>query len=401
MRKLLAGGVTRAGVIALCWASTLYAESSATSSHEQSSSSSPAAEQLTRDCAEAGKLVSRGIQRSDGSEEEERLYRQASGLCEQMAEAHHNLGVVLERRGKLDEAAEAFKKALTVREDPSSRLALASTYVGLEQFEDAEREYQRVLDDTPRNIAALQGMAVTREKKGDLQGALDVLIKARGLEETNAVTLFNLGALYQRSGQMEAARESFEKAAYANPRSYEAQLFAGYLAIQGEDFRKAEPYLRKAIELDRREAAPHRALAYAYEMQDDFVKAEVSYRRAAELDRADREALLGLARVQLELGQPALAKANAGAVLVLDNKDFRGHGLQGWAFFELGDFISAEESFRKAVAANSSSAAAFYSLGLAQRRLGKEGEAEQNIVAAEQLHPSVGESFSKNGWRFF
>ncbi len=75
----------------------------------------PALATSAREQAEV--LVERGLALDDNSEAEADLYRKAIALDPSYASAHFNLGFVLQKLGRLEEALEAFREC--VRRDPS------------------------------------------------------------------------------------------------------------------------------------------------------------------------------------------------------------------------------------------------------------------------------------------
>ena len=91
-------------------------------------------------CTEAATLVRQGVGLSNGSADEEHLYRRAIELCPNMSEARYNLGVALTRQNRRTDAIEAFRKAVELRDDPTFRVALGTTLLEDNALEEAERD---------------------------------------------------------------------------------------------------------------------------------------------------------------------------------------------------------------------------------------------------------------------
>jgi putative PEP-CTERM system TPR-repeat lipoprotein len=89
-------------------------------------------------------------------------------------------GLALLAQGKRDEARARFEKALAL--DPAFTTALinlARVEVAGDDLDAAEGQYRRVLEQDPKNLAALLGMAALAELRKDEAGILEWLNKAQ------------------------------------------------------------------------------------------------------------------------------------------------------------------------------------------------------------------------------
>ena len=72
-----------------------------------------------------------------------------------MAEAYHNLGIVLLKKGNREEANNSFHKAVELKDDPNFRIAVASMAVEDGKLDEAKEQYDKVLQ-SDAGIASLR-----------------------------------------------------------------------------------------------------------------------------------------------------------------------------------------------------------------------------------------------------
>jgi len=94
--------------------------------------------------------------------------------------AYNLTGLALLAQGKLDEARARFEHALEVDQSFNTALInLARVDVADDDIESAGKRYERVLQNDPRNLAALLGMAALAELRKDDAAILEWLNKAQ------------------------------------------------------------------------------------------------------------------------------------------------------------------------------------------------------------------------------
>lgn len=178
--------------------------------------------------------------------------RRATLLDPRFAKAHDALGQVYERQGLLTLAKEAYFTAhrrdptrprflhhlirLFIRMeeyahahaaveglwllDHSSREALSYEALALLQTRSYDRailSFTRLVERSPKDIAAWNNLAVAYFRVGDWQRAREALAMAKALAPDNANVHTNLGVLEARAGRWESAQEAFEAALRLEP----------------------------------------------------------------------------------------------------------------------------------------------------------------------------------------
>jgi Tfp pilus assembly protein PilF len=168
--------------------------------------------------------------------EAERLLRDVAREEPELPAAHVNLGTVLERLGRTDEALAAYAEAL--RLDPGhdvARLNLAALHMARGAPAEAERLYREAIDSDPQAAEPHARLAALVERRGDLEGALTEYRRAVALDPDLAWARNNLGYLLERRGDADGALEQYRAAATSHPDYIVARLnLANLLLARGK-----------------------------------------------------------------------------------------------------------------------------------------------------------------------
>lgn len=154
--------------------------------------------------------------------------------------AHHNLGVALKEKGRIEEAVAHFRKALEIRPNyPDARLNLATTLAEKGDLDSAGTEFAR----------ALRGTA------------------------DDADVYYNLGIAFCSRGRLEEAEAEFRKALAIKPDHVLALMNLGSVLGQKGDNQNAIKYLTRAIEIRPSYAEAHFNLAVAFFIAGEYERA--------------------------------------------------------------------------------------------------------------------------------
>jgi tetratricopeptide (TPR) repeat protein len=140
------------------------------------------------------------------------------------SKAHINLGIGLERNGKLEEAVAQFAQALQL--DPQSARAhcnLANTLAEQHQFEAALRHYAAAIDIEPSYSKAYQNAAATLYELRRFDQAIALLERAKEVSPDDPDIYNSLGLCWAREGRMPQAIECFRQALKLAPGHAEVQ----------------------------------------------------------------------------------------------------------------------------------------------------------------------------------
>lgn len=138
----------------------------------------------------------------DGAEQ---AFRKALALAPSNEAALSNLGYVLEREGKLSDAALQFGKLINLHPTREARFELGRILVNQQQYKEAIAQFQQTLvpvdDKTP---AYLYALGATYGRAGDKVQALRYLEQAKELASSRGQTAL-VGEIDQDLGQVKAS----------------------------------------------------------------------------------------------------------------------------------------------------------------------------------------------------
>jgi uncharacterized protein (AIM24 family) len=189
-----------------------------------------------------------------------------------------------------------------------SHLASAGELVAAKRFDEAEGEILRALSDAPRNVQALNLLALVRYKLGRLEEAHATYREIAGASPQDAHARRNLGLIALKLGNVEEALPELEMAVRLTPGDERAWSYLGYAyAKKGEVVEAAAAFRRAgqdALALELEHAAtvrrPPTPMRYSPSSNGD--------RGAATEARGKTPAITGLGgRSRTAVGAHALA----------------------------------------------------------------------------------------------
>ncbi len=201
-------------------------------------------------------------------DEAEQAYRRALELKPDFAAAHNNLGNVLRLGGRLVEAEQSFRAALAL----------------LPESAEVHNNFGNVLMDAGRTEEAEQFYR-----------------KAAVLAPDYAMAYANRGHALRALGRLEVAEKSYQKAIGLKPDSAEAYYGLGNVRLRGGFPYEAEQAYRQAIALKPDYAEAYAELGEALHSSGRAEEAEQACRQALELKHDQDEAYIGLGNALMDL----------------------------------------------------------------------------------------------------
>lgn len=348
-------------------------------------------------------------------------------------------------------AAETLKKAidLTPNSNPELRKALAQNLLMSEQYDEAEKQFQALVSEDPKDVGLWLRLSQIYRQKRDFAKAREAGDKALELDPGNLEFRYNEVSLLEAEGKLNDAiarlKEILDSTSKRNYSPQEKSNRALLLERIGMLYRSAEQYpaavdsFRQIGDLDT-EMAPRVSAQVidTYRQARDFTKALQEADAAAKKYPSDRVVRVTRASLLADLGK--VDQAVSETKKMLDGKNDREVYLQLAQIFEKGKkfeemakaidaadnlsttkedketvyfmrgamyekikkFEQAEAEFQRVLKVNPSSAAALNYLGymLADRNVRLQ-EALQMITKAVEQEPTNGAYLDSLGWVYY
>ncbi len=174
-------------------------------------------EALALDDAFADAHLGRGLVMEFGfgrSPEAEREYRRAIALRPGFSEAHNDLGQLLAKSGRLEEAVREFDLALgnmLYKEPYVARCNKGEALHRLGRKEEGIAEIKACLSDSPRYCQGHRQMGRIHLAEGRVKEALESLAEYARHCEKSADAHYQLGLAFLKSGDADRARQAFQR----------------------------------------------------------------------------------------------------------------------------------------------------------------------------------------------
>ena len=348
-------------------------------------------------------------------------YANAVRIDPKFGEARLKLAEAYERMGNVQAAFPEFIRAADALPDNrDAQLKATALLLLARRFEDAKARASSMLARNPKDVQALIARANAMAGMKDVPGAIAEIEEAQKIAPGDSNVFLSRGAIQQQTGSAKEAEASFRQALTLDPSAANAHLaLANFLLTSGRQA-EAEQEIKQSIAIDPQNAMANRLLAALYlgtgrrnlAEQPLKVVAETSKVPAPKFELADYYVSLGRDEDAKKLlstlasGQDTFARAE-GMLAALDYQ--RGRTKEAHirvdkllervpkeptALVMKARWLTTEQKLdqalevaKAAVAADSRSAMAQYTLGVSHSLLGNTSEAAAAYTEALRLNP--------------
>ena len=217
------------------------------------------------------------------------------------ADAHFLLGYVLFREKKARPSLAEFTAGAKYRRPDAGDLKIvASDYVLLGDFADADKWFTEVTRETPNDADAWYLLGRTKYSESGFQEAVAGFEHALALQPKYVEAENNLGLSWQEMNQPEKAKAAFQIAIDwqgSSPTDPQPFLNLGTLLADEKDFDASIRYLTKAVALAPGNPRIHDELAKVYEAQKKLAQAQRELETAVALAPDSSELHFKLGRI--------------------------------------------------------------------------------------------------------
>ncbi len=206
-----------------------------------------------------------------------RADRSQAAFYGNLAEAYRHLG-------KLSEAIDCYRKALTLRPDLARVHAMLGTvYHTQGRLEEAGAELREALRLKPNDIDARSQLGQVLHDQGKLVEAEACFRRILRTDPNSADAAFHLGTVFQTQRKLPEAVDCYRAALASNPKHADAYSYLGYCLNDQGKRDEAIACLRRAVELNPDLAVAYNTLAVALHAVGRADEAIANYRRAVEI----------------------------------------------------------------------------------------------------------------------
>jgi len=265
------------------------------------------------------------------------------------------------------------------------------------QWQEAESQYRRVLEQEPRHANALNLLGLIGWQSGRYAEAVEYLRKALEIDPAQAAIHGNLAEAYRGLGMFAEGIASYQQAARLQGEALLVHYNLGTLCQQAGRLDEAAAAYQRVIDLQGDHAAAWHALGTLREQQGRLAESRQCYQRA--IDAMPLE-VLGY----LSLGDSYKRQGDLKAAAAAYAQGAAAQPQSADAQFKLGnvrqiehDWPQAIACYRRAIELNADYAEAWCNLGNALRESGDLTEAISALEHAVDLQPGMAAALSNLG----
>lgn len=268
------------------------------------------------------------------------------------ANAHYNRANIHLLRNDQDAAIADYRKAVELR--PGLGLAhvqLGSLLLARNDAREARDHFDQAVRIDGRDAAALAGLALARERLGDLDGAIASISDA--LVQSPDVVAYRLmrAQLLRRKGENTRALADVDRVLELAPNAVDALIERGTInnALTNRDQAIAD--CSRAIDRSRDNAAAYVCRGLARAGKGEIKAARGDLDRAVQIDGSQPEAIVARGYVLYQLGSLDAAIADFRRALVLDSTSADARRFLGVALIDKGETTAGMRTFDEAIRA--------------------------------------------------
>lgn len=279
--------------------------------------------------------------------------------------ALNNLGLLLEREGKIDDAISLFEKSLQLRPDQiEGRNNLGSAFLSRGKIEDAMAQYQSAMKLNPKIATTHYNVANVLDQQGKTNEAIAEYREALRLNPNYADAHNNLGCMLVLEGKRDEGMAHFREALEYKPDNADALNNLGSILVESGKPRDAIPFLTRALQ-----------------SKPDFADAHYNFGNA-----------------MLALGELRDATEYFARALKLNPQMHMAHYKSGEAFFRAGKMSEAFAHYSRALELNPEYAETHYQMAVILSAAKNMESAIAHFKEAIRLKPDWVEPLNNLAW---
>ena len=178
-------------------------------------------------------------------------YERALGLNPDYADSHNNLGAMHLKAGEIEKAVRAFRKAHEIDvQAPQPLVNLGNAYLQVKRFQDAASAFGKALQMGPDSAELHHNLGYAFLESGRLDDALASFDNALRIQPQYASAQNNKGTVFLRKGRFEEAGRAFAEAIRIDSEFRPAYINLAMTHLRGNEIGKAEGVLRRLLKMN-------------------------------------------------------------------------------------------------------------------------------------------------------
>ncbi len=286
------------------------------------------------------------------------------------------------------EAQERLTKMLTESPDNAEAIQiLAFTQVKLGDVDEAVENLGRALALAPQDVMIAVSLSNAKLRQADLKGAEEVLKKASERSPKSAQAAFFLGKFYENRGRVPEAEAQYSRALSIDPQNSEALYDLGMMEDRTGRKQEAEQSFKQLSTFPGSALKTVHALYLFQEGRHDEAIRELEALAKSRPD--DRVVRTRLVAAQRAAGKPDDAEKTLDAALKRNPKDSDALLQRAETLVASRKFGPAERDLNEVIRLNPDSATAHYVLAKFHQSKGENLTYRQELMKALQLNESL------------
>jgi tetratricopeptide (TPR) repeat protein len=348
---------------------------------------------MTPDYAETHNELGYLLHKSKRLQEAEASFLRALELNPEFAEAHNNLGNLLYETKRLHEAEAVFRRALELKPD------LAQTHNNLgnllyvtKRLGEAECAFRKALELNPDFAEAHNNLGNLLKDRNLFKEAEVAFLRALELKPDFAIAHINLGSMYHATNRMSEAKVSFLRALDGQSVSSVTHDTEESLLQKIQQQQEAETTCLRSLELNPDYSEALYRLGVLFQKTKHLSNSEAAFRRVLEVKPDHSGALNSFGNLLNETKMLSDAETVFRHAIQLEPHYAEAFNNLGNVLHETGRLSEAEASYRRAIELKPDYPDASVNLGILLYQSKRMPEAEAAFRRALELKPGFVEA---------
>jgi tetratricopeptide (TPR) repeat protein len=227
-------------------------------------------------------------------------YQEAVKLDSTDFNSFWQLAIIWEGREELHKSIEAWRKVASLSSFSAPiHLRLATLLFQIGNYQEAKKEYQKVLDLDPDDLKALSGLGASYEAEGSLDEAIETYQKLSKLDPANQKLRDRLIYLYLRTGKVKEATEEAEFLYDLRPDDVEMKKKLGTLYFSQGEYEKAESLFTLYVQSNPDDPSVHFYLGQIATQKKEMEVAKKEFEKTISLEDSVSDGWINLALIYL------------------------------------------------------------------------------------------------------